>query len=134
MPLCGIVCAMHRIFKTRHFHRWMSKTELTDRSLYTAILEMLDGLIDAHLGGNIVKKRVAISGRGKSSGARTIVATKFGDNWFFLYGFEKNVRANITDNELDALKEIAIDLLALNDDALTSAVAQGKLLEIYYDH
>ncbi|HOY86703.1 type II toxin-antitoxin system RelE/ParE family toxin [Methylotenera sp. L2L1] len=123
---------MHRIFKTRHFHRWMSKTDLSDQSLCYAISEMIEGLVDAHLGGSIVKKRVA--GRGKSSGARTIVATNFGNHWFFLYGFEKNVRANITDNELDALKEIATDLLALNDDALTYAVAQGKLLEIYYDH
>lgn len=125
---------MHRIFKTRHFHRWMSKTDLTDQSLCTAISEMLDGLIDAHLGGSIVKKRVAVAGRGKRGGARTIVATNFGNYWFFLYGFEKNARANITDNELDALKEFATDLLALNDDALNQAVAQGKMLEIYCDH
>ncbi len=125
---------MHRVFKTKHFHRWMSKTDLTDQSLCNAISEMIQGLVDAHLGGSIVKKRVAVAGRGKRGGARTIVATNFGNHCFFLYGFEKNVRANITDNELDALKEIAIDLLALNDDALTYAVAQGKLLEIYYDH
>lgn len=125
---------MHRVFKTKHFHRWMSKTDLNDQSLCNAISEMTHGLVDAHLGGSIVKKRVAIAGRGKRGGARTIVATNFGNHWFFLYGFEKNVRANITDNELDALKEIATDLLALNDDALTYAVAQGKLLEIYYDH
>lgn len=125
---------MHRIFKTKHFHRWMGKSDLTDQSLCNAILEMIHGLVDAHLGGSIVKKRVAVAGRGKRGGARTIVATNFGNHWFFLYGFEKNVRANITDNELDALKEIATDLLALNDDALTYAVNQGKLLEIYDDH
>jgi hypothetical protein len=125
---------MYRIFKTRHFQRWMGKTDLTDQSLSNAISEMTHGLIDAHLGGSIVKKRVAVAGRGKRGGARTIVATNFGNHWFFLYGFEKNARANITDNELDALKEIATDLLALNDDALTYAVAQGKLLEIYHDH
>lgn len=125
---------MHRVFKTKHFHRWMCKTGLNDQSLCNAISEMADGLIDARLGGNVVKKRVAIAGQGKRGGARTIVATNFGNHWFFLYGFEKNVRANITDNELDALKEIATDLLTLNGDALTYAVAQGKLLEIHYDH
>lgn len=61
----------------------MSKTDLTDQSLYTAISEMLNGLIDAHLGGSIVKKRVAVPGRGKRDGARTIVATNFGNHWFF---------------------------------------------------
>lgn len=125
---------MHRIFKTRNFHRWMSKTDLTDQSLYTAISEMLNGLIDAYLGGSLVKKRVAVPGRGKRGGARTIVATNFGSYWFFLFGFEKNERANITDNELEALKEIATDLLALNDDLLNQAVVQGKLLEINYDN
>ena len=95
---------------------------------------MLDGLIDAYLGGSLVKKRVAVPGRGKRGGARTIVATNFGNYWFFLFGFEKNERANITDNELEALKEIATDLLLLNDDLLNQAVAQGKLLEINYDN
>lgn len=125
---------MHRIFKTRNFHRWMSKTDVTDQSLCTALTEMLDGLIDAYLGGSLVKKRVAVPGRGKRGGARTIVATNFGNYWFFLFGFEKNERANITDNELEALKEIATDLLLLNDDLLNQAVAQGKLLEINYDN
>ena len=44
--------------------------------------------------------------------ARTLVATNRGNRWFFLYGFEKNDRANITNDELEALKEIAEQLLA----------------------
>jgi hypothetical protein len=66
---------MRRIFKTRHFSRWMRKTELFDEALCTAVSEMNEGLIDADLGGDVVKKRVALPGRGKSGGARTIVAT-----------------------------------------------------------
>lgn len=95
---------------------------------------MQRGLVDATLGGSIVKKRVALPGRGKSGGARSIVATNLGDRWFFLYGFEKNVRANITDKELEALQEIAADLLKMTHDELEIAVAQGKLLEICHDH
>lgn len=125
---------MHRAFKTRHFTRWMEKAGLTDQSLCAAVDEMQRGLVDATLGGSIVKKRVALPGRGKSGGARTIVATNLGDRWFFLYGFEKNVRANITDKELEALQEIAADLLKLTHDELDIAVAQGKLLEICHDH
>ena len=64
---------MHRVFKTKHFHRWMSKTDLTDQSLCNAISEMIHGLVDVHLGGSIVKKRVAVAGSGKRGGARTIV-------------------------------------------------------------
>ena len=37
---------MH-IFKTRHFQRWMRKTELSDAALCKAVQEMTAGLIDA---------------------------------------------------------------------------------------
>ena len=66
---------MRRVFKTRHFSRWMRKTELTDSALCAAVSEMAAGLIDADLGGGAVKKRVALPGRGKSGSARTLVAT-----------------------------------------------------------
>ncbi len=80
---------MERVFKTRHFCRWMRKTELTDKVLCRAIQEMVQGLIDADLGGGVVKKRVGLAGRGKSGGARTLLATNKGSRWFFVYGFEK---------------------------------------------
>jgi hypothetical protein len=102
---------MKRIFKTRYFARWMRKTELSDEALYSAVIEMTHGLIDADLGGGILKKRVGLSGRGKRGGARTLVATNKGNRWFFVYGFEKNDRANISDGELEALKDIAAPLL-----------------------
>lgn len=68
---------------------------------------MSHGLIDAHLGRSIVKKRVAINGKGKRGGARTIVATKKEDRWFFVFGFIKNEQANISTKELAALTELA---------------------------
>lgn len=73
----------------------MRKTELSDEALCKAVSEMEQGLIDADLGGHVVKKRVAVPGRGKSGGARTLVGTNFGNRWFFLFGFEKNERDNI---------------------------------------
>ena len=66
----------------------MRKTHVNHADLLDAIQEMADGLIDADLGGFVVKKRLALHGQGKSTGARTIVATKFGMRWFFLFGFE----------------------------------------------
>ena len=80
---------MRDVFKTRYFTRWMRKTTLSDDSLCTAVVEMAQGLVDADLGGAIVKKRVELAGRGKSAGARTLIATNKGNRWFFVYGFEK---------------------------------------------
>lgn len=125
---------MRRVFKTRHFVRWLCKSELTDAALCHAVQEMVAGLIDAELGGHVVKKRVALPGRGKSGGARTLVATQKGSRWFFVFGFEKNERANISPTELEALQALAADLLALSGDQLNRAVEDGALQEICHEH
>lgn len=124
---------MTRIFKTRHFARWMRKTELTDLALCEAVAEMAQGLLDADLGGGVVKKRVALPGRGKSGGARTLVATNKGSRWFFVFGFEKNDRANISEQELEALQDLAHDLLARTGAQLDLAVQERVLEEIFHD-
>ena len=124
---------MKRVFKTRHFSRWMRKTELSDSALCVAVVEMERGLIDADLGGGVIKKRVALPGRGKSGGARTLVATNKGNRWFFLFGFDKNERPNVTAKELEALQEIAADLLKLTSKELDAHVEWGELQEICHD-
>ncbi len=91
---------MRRVFKTRYFARWMRKTTLTDAALCLAVREMAEGLIDADLGGDVVKKDVSLPGRGKSGGVRTLVATRKASRWFFVFGFEKNERANVSASEL----------------------------------
>ncbi len=124
---------MKRVFKTRHFKRWMRKTELTDAALCTAVLEMAEGLIDAELGGGVVKKRIGTAGRGKRGGARTLIATNKGSRWFFVYGFEKSDRANISGDELEALQALASDLLDLSGKELSQAVEDTTLQEICHD-
>lgn len=124
---------MRRVFKTRYFNRWMRKTALSDVLLCKAVAEMAAGLIDADLGKGVLKKRIALPGRGKSGGARTLVATNRGERWFFVFGFEKNERANIEATELDALQDIAADLLARTVPQLDEAIIDGALLEICHD-
>ena len=106
---------------------------LDDSALCAAVEEMVLGLIDADLGGYIVKKRVALPGRGKSGGARTIVATKKGERWSFIFGFAKNDKANITVIELERLKSFASDLLSLSDKSLDEVVKEGKLVQICHE-
>ena len=122
-----------RVFKTRYFKRRQRKIELADVALCQAVTEMEQGLIDANLGGGVIKKRVALPGRGKRGGARTLVATNKGDRCFFMFGFEKNERANITAEELEGLQEIAKQLLGRTPDQLDEAVRDGSLQEICHD-
>ena len=119
-----------RVFKTRAFDRSMKRSGMTNGALWAAVLEMAQGLIDADLGGHVVKKRVALPGKGKRGGARTIVATKLAERWFFLYGFRKNERANVDRDELRALQEIAKDLLGLDDRQLDIALQAGEIVEV----
>jgi len=118
------------ILATKTFERWMRKNKVSPDDWVIATQEKADGLIDADLGGHIVKKRVALQGRGKSSGARTIVATKFGRRWIYLFGFEKNERSNIDSNELKALQELAKSYLELNVAETVAAIDEGKLIEL----
>lgn len=124
---------MKRIFKTRTFQRWMRKTLLTDIALCQAVEEMANGLIDADLGNGLMKKRVALPGKGKRGGSRVLLATNRGDRWIFIFGFEKNDRDNVTKAELKVLKDITSSALAWTQDQLESALTGGVLLEIFHD-
>lgn len=111
----------------------MRKAKLPAHALCLAVAEMERGLIDAELGGGVVKKRIALPGRGKSGSTRTLVVTNKGDRWFFLFGFEKNERSNIAAGELEALRKIAAELLARTQGELDEAVRDGALQEICHD-
>lgn len=118
-----------RLFKTRWFHRWAVKEGLSDAALQSAAAELTQGLADA-LGGYVYKKRIALSGRGKRGGARTLIAYRSGQAMFFMYGFPKNERSNIEPDELKALRLLAKELLGYSDQGLTKAKEAGELIEV----
>src|SRR5689334_23253747 len=94
-----------KIFQTRVFERFAKSVALSDDELRKASMEIQSGLIDAHLSGNLYKKRIAIGGKGKRGSIRTILVYKRSDErLFFLYGFKKNEKENIDAQELTALK------------------------------
>jgi hypothetical protein len=121
---------MHGVFKLRSFNRWMQKIRLSDQNLCEAVKDMMAGLIDAELGGNIVKKRIPLPGQGKRGATRTLLATNRKNRWIFVYGFEKNERENITHKELEVLQDLAITYLNLSDDELGFMIGDGKILEV----
>jgi len=118
------------IYKTRYFGRWARKIGLNDSLLETAVREIQSGLLEAELGGGIVKKRVALPGRGKRGSTRILLATNLDDRWFFVFGFEKNERENISENELATLKKLAKDLLGMTAVQIAGALEEGSLVEV----
>lgn len=119
-----------RILTTKSFNRWALGADLSDTALLTAVQEIEQGLIHGDLGGGVLKKRVGVPGRGKSGGARVVLATNMGDRWFFMFGFLKSQRANISSRELEALRELARDLLDLNEKKIDAQTKSGALEEV----
>lgn len=119
-----------RIFKHKAFSRWSSSEKLLDNLLIDAINEMEKGLYEANLGSSLYKKRIAMPGKGKSGGYRTLIACKFGDKAFFLYGFSKNERDNITDNEEKIYKKLSKDLLSMDEKSIQILLKSGKIIEV----
>jgi hypothetical protein len=119
-----------KVLKNRGFARAARKEGLTDQTLCAAAIEIESGLIDARLGGSLLKKRIAKGGRGRSGGFRTIVAYRRHDRLVFLYVFGKNERDNITEQERVALLEIGDEYMRLEADKLDALVAKGTLIEV----
>ena len=119
-----------KVYKIKHFAKWATEVGLADAVLYDSVEEMARGLIDADLGGGVVKKRIALPGMGKSGGARTLLATNFGSSWIFLVGFTKGERDNISSKELAALKMLSADWLSLPAKSIAIAVIENRLIEI----
>jgi hypothetical protein len=59
-----------------------------------------------------------------------LLAFRQNDKAFFIYGFAKNERANVSDRELKALKLLAKELLNYPAVTLTKAIDAGELIEI----
>lgn len=109
------------------------KEGIENTVLAAAIREIEEGLFDAALGGGLVKKRVAREGSGKSSGYRTIIAFSSGQRSLFLYGFAKNDRNDIGNDELRELRKLSQLFLGLTDDEITSALVIDRIEEIPYN-
>lgn len=121
------------VYKTKEFSRFARKAALKDEDLLEAAKAVTEGQWDADLGGGVFKQRVAREGGGKSGGFRTIILFKAGRHSFFVYGFAKNDKANVTPKELKALKALATTLLALDAEALRKAGDAGEISEVRDD-
>lgn len=119
-----------RIFTTKWFSRFARKEKVGDARLLEAIARAEKGGIDAALGANLIKQRVARDGGGKSGGFRTIIAYRTATRSIFLYGFAKNERDNIDADDLEILKMLARRFLPMCDTEIEQALEAGELIEV----
>ena len=119
-----------RIFKNAWFTRFARKEKIALQSLLEAVERAEMGLIDAHLGGGVIKQRIARPGQGKSGGYRSVVFYRMGERAFFVFGFSKNAQDNISHEEESQFKNAAKVILALSDDQIRLLIENGKLEEV----
>jgi len=115
------------------FDRWAGKVGVTDAALLKAVADIERGSIDANLGSNLIKQRVALPGRGKSGSTRTLLATRFAGAVYFLFGFEKSDRNNITRRELVIYQSLASNLVAFSNDQIEIALKANELIEVQHE-
>lgn len=119
-----------RAFKNAWFARFARRSGLADEQLQAALAQASNGLIDADLGGGVIKQRIARNGEGKSGGYRTIVLYSHGERAFFVYGYAKSCEANIRQADLMQFRKMARLVLVLSDDDLALALQHGVFEEV----
>jgi len=120
-----------RIFKTKTLAKFTRQNGIKDEDLVEAVERAVRGLIDADLGGQIIKQRVARPGQGKRSGFRMIIGIR-SDRAIFLFAFAKNERENIDKAELITLREIVASFLNADDKTIAQALNDGTLVEVQH--
>ncbi len=122
-----------RIFKNKPADKAARKLGLSDADFVAAVVAAERGLVDAYLGGGVIKQRIARQGEGKSGGFRSIILLKSRERAIFVYVFAKNAQDNITMLELAQIRRLAPILFALDDSDLTKSIKAGELIEVYIE-
>jgi hypothetical protein len=99
-----------KIFKTKEFIRFARREKITDSRLCEAVNRAVRGLIDADLGGGLIKQRTV-----------------------FVYGFAKSERDNIGPDELEFWQRVATAFLRMDDANLRLMIDQLELKEVSCD-
>ena len=122
-----------RVFKNAWFGRFARKENISAQALWEAVDRAEKGLVDADLGGGVIKQRIARPGESKSKGYRSIVLYRKGDKAFFVYGFPKSDLGNIRDDEQEQFKKAAKSILALSDVQIRQLIENGQFEEVKKD-
>lgn len=119
-----------RVFTNAWFGRFARTEKIAANVLWDAVERAERGLIDADLGGGVIKQRISRPGSGKSGGYRTVLLYRRGEKAFFVFGFPKSAQDNMRDDEEEQFKKAAKVILALSDEQLLKWVEGGQLEEV----
>jgi hypothetical protein len=113
---------MKHFYLLKDFARKARRSGLGDDALRDCVDRVEAGIIDADLGGGLIKQRLAQSGQGRSGAFRTIIAYRSGERAIFLHLFAKARKSNIGPADLETYHKLAKLYDALDDTQLETLV------------
>jgi hypothetical protein len=119
-----------RVLKTKEFWRFARREGITDAALLDAAKRAERGLVDADLGGGLIKQRVPRRGEGRSGGYRTLMAYRVGTLVVFLYAFAKSERDNIEADELAHWRREAQTWATMDNAGMATMIAIREIIEV----
>lgn len=119
-----------KIYKNSWFNRFANKNDIEDECLITAVKRAEKGLIDADLGGYVIKQRIARRGQGSSGGYRAIIIMQQKDRYFFIFGYAKSEKENISAIELREFKKLAALMISISESNVKELLKNRSLVEV----
>lgn len=122
-----------RVFRNGWFRKFARKQRISEAALCEAVARIQAGLVDADLGGGLLKQRVAREGGGRSGGYRTLLAFRVETRAVFVFGFAKSDQDNVSEDDERELKKLAKLVLGFDEDEMDRLVAAGMFDEVKCD-
>ena len=107
-----------RAYLPKSFQRKAKSEGVSDEDCREAIRRAESGLIDANLGGRLIKQRIPRRGQGAARGLRAVIFYKRGEVAVFLHLFAKSGKSNLTKSELAEYLTLAHSLKKLSQAKL----------------
>ena len=122
-----------RVYKTKIFARFARRERIKDDKLCEAVARAESGLIDADLGGGVIKQRLPRQGQGRSGGFRVIVFYRTNTRTVFVDGFAKSNQDNIDNDDLRLFRELAAEYLVFRPAEVTALLKAREWIEVECD-
>ena len=123
-----------RVFKNKKFRHFAEKEKILDQVLCNAVRYAANRRVDADLGGNVIKQRLAREGQGKSGRVPEYCALPGEPKERFSFLASPRMNEIISgETRKKAFKALAKVMLALDNDKLAQAVKEGEIKEVICD-
>lgn len=122
-----------QVYTTKGFARFARRQRIENDALCEAVSRAEQGLIDADLGGGVIKQRVPRPGHGRTGGFRTVLFYRMKVRAVFVDGFAKSNQDNIDDDDLERFRKLAAEFMSYDAKQVGKLVKAGAGIEVECD-